>query len=94
MDQIPSSDVREARRTENGLKVVPFRDLASLVEIKLSKADKLSELRDQLLTRRRSIVTAAAEMSTTPSHSAIRQIAEIQIAIAAIESVQDEDTLP
>lgn len=94
MDQILSSKEREARRIRDAIKLVPFRDLVSPSEPKLSSSNKLSVLRDQLLSRRRSIIIAAAETNTTPSHSAIRQIAEIQIAIEAIESVQDEDGAP
>lgn len=94
MDQIPPSDEHEAHRAKNALKVVPFRKLAPSSEEEFDNTGKLSALRDQLVSRRRSIIIAAAEANTIPSHSSIRQIAEIQIAIAAIEAVEDEYISP
>lgn len=94
MDQIPPSDEHEAHRAKNSLKVVPFRKLAPSSEKEFDNTGKLSALRDQLVSRRRSIIIAAAEANTIPSYSSIRQIAEIQIAIAAIEAVEDEYISP
>ncbi|WP_457105895.1 hypothetical protein [Methylobacterium sp. P5_C11] len=91
MDKILSPDEHEAREAENSSTVVPFHRLASLVQVEFCNTDKLSELHDLLAARRRSIIVAAATSKTIPSRSSIRQIAEIQIAIAAIESVEDED---
>ncbi|MFK5600555.1 hypothetical protein ACFZ8E_26725 [Methylobacterium sp. HMF5984] len=53
--------------------------------------DKLEALLDRLKTHQRSLILAAAEYDTLPAASVLRQIAELENAIAAVEAVADEE---
>ena len=53
--------------------------------------DKLTTLLDRLKARQRDLVLAAAEIDALPAASVLRQIAELENAIAAVEAVAGEE---
>ncbi|TXM94078.1 hypothetical protein [Methylobacterium sp. WL116] len=53
--------------------------------------DKLEALLDRLKAHQRAMILAAAEHDTLPAASVLRQIAELENAIAAVEAVADEE---
>lgn len=52
---------------------------------------KLEALLTRLQDRQRELILAAAEQDALPAASVLRQIAELENAIAAVEAVADED---
>ncbi|TXM94828.1 hypothetical protein [Methylobacterium sp. WL116] len=56
--------------------------------------DKLEALLDRLKAYQRAMILAAAEHDTLPAASVLRQIAELENAIAAVEAVADEERDP
>ena len=53
--------------------------------------DKLEALLDRLKVRQRDLIMEAAQYDTLPAGSVLRQIAELENAIAAVEAVADEE---
>ena len=53
--------------------------------------DKLDALLDRLKAHQRAMILAAAEHDTLPAASVLRQLAELENAIAAVEAVTDEE---
>ncbi|MDP4026816.1 hypothetical protein Q8W71_29865 [Methylobacterium sp. NEAU 140] len=53
--------------------------------------DKLTALLNRLKGRQRDLILEAAQVDALPAHSTIRQIAELENAIAAVEAVADEE---
>ncbi|MCJ2074118.1 hypothetical protein MKK68_00375 [Methylobacterium sp. E-016] len=53
--------------------------------------DKLDALLDRLKAHQRAMILAATEHDTLPAASVLRQIAELENAIAAVEAVADEE---
>jgi citrate lyase beta subunit len=51
---------------------------------------KLTELRDRLLATQKEIVHAAAEAGTIPSDNALRKIADLEVAIGAVEHMLEQ----
>lgn len=54
-------------------------------------SDKLTALLDRLKARQRDLILAAAEIDALPAASVLRQISELENAIAAVEAVADEE---
>lgn len=48
---------------------------------------KLTALRERLLDAQRQIIHAAAEAGTVPSDNALRKIADLEVAIGAVEAM-------
>ena len=53
--------------------------------------DKLDTLLERLKHHQRALILAAAEHDALPAASVLRQIAELENAIAAVEAVADEE---
>lgn len=53
---------------------------------------KLETLRSRLLAVQRELLGAAAEVNAVPSDKALQKIANLEIAIGAIESMIDDET--
>ena len=53
--------------------------------------DKLEALLDRLKTRQRDLIMEAAQYDTMPADSALKRIAELENAIAAVEAVAHEE---
>ncbi|MDP4026115.1 hypothetical protein Q8W71_26155 [Methylobacterium sp. NEAU 140] len=53
--------------------------------------DKLDLLLNRLKARQRDLILEAAETDALPAHSTIRQIAELENAIAAVEAVAADE---
>ena len=53
--------------------------------------DKLDALLDRLKAHQRAMILAAADHEILPATSVLRQIAELENAIAAVEAVADEE---
>ncbi|MCJ2009883.1 hypothetical protein [Methylobacterium sp. J-092] len=53
--------------------------------------DKLDALLDRLKAHQWAMILAAAEHDTLPAASVLRQIAELENAIAAVEAVAEEE---
>ncbi|ADH90188.1 hypothetical protein Snov_2905 [Ancylobacter novellus DSM 506] len=53
---------------------------------------KLETLRSRLLAVQRELLAAAAEVNAVPSDKALQKIANLEIAIGAIESMIDDET--
>lgn len=53
--------------------------------------DKLTALLDRLKARQRDLILEAAEVDMLPAASVLRQIAELENVIAAVEAVIDEE---
>jgi hypothetical protein len=53
--------------------------------------DKLNALLERLKTHQRSLILAMAEHDGLPAGSALRQVAELENVIAAVEAVADEE---
>ena len=53
--------------------------------------DKLAALLERLKARQRDLILAAAEVDALPAASVLRQIAELENAIAAVEAVAGEE---
>lgn len=56
-----------------------------------SMSDKLNALLDRLKARQRDLILAMAEHDGMPAGSALRQVAELENVIAAVEAVADEE---
>lgn len=54
-------------------------------------SNKLTALLDRLKARQRDLILAAAETDAVPAASVLRQIAELENVIAAVEAVADEE---
>ena len=54
--------------------------------------DKLEALLERLKAHQRTLILAMAEHDGLPAGSAIRQVAELENVIAAVEAVADEET--
>lgn len=95
MKRLPPSAKQDTHPASDQLKVVPFR-LASVPApgSRIGKSDKLAALLDRLLTRQLELILAAAEFDMLPPHSVIRQIAELEKAIAAVANVMGDETTP
>ena len=73
-------------------KVVPFPAAgARRPQSGMGMSDKLDALFCRLTTRQRNLIFAAAETDRPTPHSVIRQIAELESAIAAVATLWDED---
>lgn len=55
-----------------------------------SMSDKLAALLDRLKAHQRDLILAMAEHDGMPAGSALRQVAELENVIAAVEAVMDE----
>ncbi|MCJ2075652.1 hypothetical protein MKK68_08300 [Methylobacterium sp. E-016] len=53
--------------------------------------DKLDALLDRLKYRQRDLIMEAAQYDTMPADSTLKQIVELENAIAAVEAVADEE---
>ncbi|WP_020095980.1 hypothetical protein [Methylobacterium sp. 285MFTsu5.1] len=53
--------------------------------------DKLDALLERLKAHQRALILAMAEHDGLPAQSAIRQVAELENVIAAVEAVADEE---
>ena len=53
--------------------------------------DKFTALLDRLKARQRDLILSAAETDAMPATSVLRQIAELENAIAAVEAVAGEE---
>ncbi len=53
--------------------------------------DKLDALLERLKAHQRALILAMAEHDCLPAQSAIRQVAELENVIAAVEAVADEE---
>lgn len=53
-------------------------------------SEKLEALRARLLVSQRAQIVAAAEAGAVPTDNALRKIADIEVALAAIETLLDE----
>lgn len=53
--------------------------------------DKLNALLDRLMSYQRDLILAMAEHNGMPAGSALRQVAELENLIAAVETVADEE---
>ncbi|WP_029353401.1 hypothetical protein [Bosea sp. 117] len=53
---------------------------------------KLETLHSRLLLLQRELLAAAAEVNTGPSDKALQKIANLEIAIGAVESMIDDET--
>ena len=53
--------------------------------------DKLAALLDRLRARQRDLIVTASETDALPAASVLRQIAELENAIAAVEAVAGEE---
>jgi hypothetical protein len=51
---------------------------------------KLADLRDRLLATQKEVVYAAAEAGTVPSDNALRKLADLEVAIAAVEAQMEQ----
>jgi len=51
---------------------------------------RLEALRAQLLSAQRELIIAAAESGAVPSNNTLRKIADIEVAIGAIETLIDD----
>lgn len=49
--------------------------------------DKLKALRDRLLSAQRELLNAAAEADIIPSDNTLRKIADLEVAIGAVEAM-------
>lgn len=56
--------------------------------------DKLNALLERLKAHQRTLILAMAEYDGLPAGSALRQVAELENVIAAVEAVADEETAP
>ncbi|KOX59205.1 hypothetical protein ADL19_05750 [Streptomyces purpurogeneiscleroticus] len=54
-------------------------------------SDKLNALHDRLKLLQRELILAMAELEGMPARSALRQVAELENVIAAVEAVADEE---
>lgn len=54
-------------------------------------SDKLNALLDRLKSHQRDLILAMAEHDGMPAGSALRQVAELENVIAAVEAVADEE---
>jgi hypothetical protein len=54
-------------------------------------SDKLNALLDRLKAHQRGLILAMAEHDGMPANSALRQVAELENVIAAVEAVADEE---
>lgn len=54
-------------------------------------SDKLAALLDRLKAHQRDLILAMAEHDGMPAGSALRQVAELENVIAAVEAVADEE---
>lgn len=54
-------------------------------------SDKLVALLERLKAHQRALILAMAEHDGLPAQSAIRQVAELENVIAAVEAVADEE---
>ena len=54
-------------------------------------SDKLTALLDRLKARQRDLIVTASETDALPAASVLRQIAELENAIAAVEAVAGEE---
>jgi len=54
--------------------------------------DKLKALRARLVQAQRELITAAANSGALPSDNALRKIADIEVAIGAIEAMIEEQS--
>lgn len=52
--------------------------------------EKLEALRSRLLSAQRELIKAAAEAGTIPSDNMLRKIADMEVAVGAIETMLDE----
>ncbi|TCK28549.1 hypothetical protein EV667_2556 [Ancylobacter aquaticus] len=52
--------------------------------------EKLEALRSRLLAAQRELIVAAAEAGAVPPDNALRKIADMEVALAAIEAMIDE----
>ncbi len=52
---------------------------------------KLETLHSRLLTLQRELLTAAAEVDAVPSDKALQKIADLEIAIGAVESIIEDE---
>jgi hypothetical protein len=55
-------------------------------------SDKLDALLERLKAQQRTLILAMAENDGMPAGSALRQAAELENVIAAVEAVADEET--
>lgn len=55
-------------------------------------SEKLNVLLDRLKAHQRDLILAMAEHGGMPAGSALRQVAELENVIAAVEAVADEET--
>ncbi len=53
--------------------------------------EKLTALRARLLRAQRELIVSAADAGTIPSDNALRKIADLEVAIGAVESMLDAD---
>ncbi len=53
---------------------------------------KLAELRDRLLQAQHELIRSAAEAGTIPSDNALRKIADLEVAIGAVEAMLETAT--
>jgi len=53
--------------------------------------DKLDALLERLKAHQRTLILAMAELDGLPASSALRQVAELENVIAAVEAVADEE---
>ncbi|WP_020185147.1 hypothetical protein [Methylopila sp. 73B] len=53
--------------------------------------DDYQALLDRMKTAQRELLTAAAKANTLPSDGALRKIADLEVAIGAVEHLLDED---
>lgn len=52
--------------------------------------DKLQALRSRLLAAQRALIVAAAEAGAVPPENMLRKIADMEVTVAAIETMIDE----
>lgn len=53
--------------------------------------DKLTTLRARLLRAQRDLIVSVADAGTIPSDNALRKIADLEVAIGAVESMLEAD---
>ena len=54
--------------------------------------EKLKALRARLLTVQRELITVAAKAGTIPSDNSLRKIADLEIAIGAVETMIEDQS--
>ncbi|MDP4027292.1 hypothetical protein Q8W71_32535 [Methylobacterium sp. NEAU 140] len=92
MKRIPPSVDLDAPPAPENQNVIPFRIISTSVRrSNVAMSDKLENLFNQLTSRQRNLIMAAAKNEKYTPHSVIRQIAELETAISAVADLWAEE---